>query len=293
VRAPAFSFIRDAVDGAPEGDLALVELARDGSRREWTFGDMAEASRASSGAFAARGVGRGDVVMTLVGSRPEWVVAMLAGFRLGAVVLPCSEQLRPKDLALRLGVTEPVLVVCDERNADALAAAGRRDGVLLVPGPELTAGEPVPGVQPAAEEPCLITVTSGTAGEPKAVVHAQRYLAGQRLQAEHWLDPAPGRLVWCTAASGWSKSARNAFIAPWIRGAPALLHDARFDPEERLEVLARERVDVLCMAPTEYRGWRWTSSTGSWSSTPRACRRSSAATSARARRRGCGGPVTA
>jgi acetyl-CoA synthetase len=59
--------------------------------------------------------------------------------------------------------------------------------------------------------------------------------------------------VWCTAASGWSKSARNVFIAPWLRGAAALLHDARFDPEERLELLERERVDVLCMAPTEYR----------------------------------------
>jgi acetyl-CoA synthetase len=59
--------------------------------------------------------------------------------------------------------------------------------------------------------------------------------------------------VWCTAASGWSKSARNAFIAPWLSGAAALLHDARFDPDERLELLERERVNVLCMAPTEYR----------------------------------------
>ena len=56
-----------------------------------------------------------------------------------------------------------------------------------------------------------------------------------------------------TSASGWSKSARNVFIAPWLRGAAALLHDARFDPDERLEVLAREQVDTLCMAPTEYR----------------------------------------
>jgi acyl-coenzyme A synthetase/AMP-(fatty) acid ligase len=85
------------------------------------------------------------------------------------------------------------------------------------------------------------------------VLHAQRYLHGQRVQAHHWLDARPGDLVWCTAASGWSKSARNVFIAPWLRGAAALLHDARFDPAERLELLARERVDVLCMAPTEYR----------------------------------------
>jgi acyl-coenzyme A synthetase/AMP-(fatty) acid ligase len=249
----AWSFVRNVVDFAPATGTALVELARDGSRREWTFGEVAEVSRRAAGTLAAHGVRRGDVVMTLVGNRPEWVIAMLACFRLGAVVLPCTEQLRAKDLALRLAVTEPVLVVCDERNADTLAAAGRDDGVLLVPGAELTAGEPVADAELDAEDPCLITFTSGTAGEPKAVVHAQRYLAGQRVQAEHWLDPAQGRLAWCTAASGWSKSARNVFIAPWLRGAAALLHDARFDPEERLDVLERERVDVLCMAPTEYR----------------------------------------
>jgi acyl-coenzyme A synthetase/AMP-(fatty) acid ligase len=73
------------------------------------------------------------------------------------------------------------------------------------------------------------------------------------LQARHWLDARAGDLVWCTAASGWSKSARNVFIAPWLRGAAALVHDARFDPHERLELLERERVDLLCMAPTEYR----------------------------------------
>jgi acetyl-CoA synthetase len=43
------------------------------------------------------------------------------------------------------------------------------------------------------------------------------------------------------------------FIAPWLQGATALLHDARFDPAERLEILEREGVNVLCMAPTEYR----------------------------------------
>jgi acyl-coenzyme A synthetase/AMP-(fatty) acid ligase len=43
------------------------------------------------------------------------------------------------------------------------------------------------------------------------------------------------------------------FVAPWIRGAAALLHDERFDPAQRLDLLERERIDVLCMAPTEYR----------------------------------------
>jgi acetyl-CoA synthetase len=233
------NFTRDLVCDSAR---ALVEIRRDGSRREWTFAEIAAAAEGMAGALHARGVRRGDVVMTLIGNRPEWAITMLACFRQGYVVLPCIEQLRPKDLALRLDVARPRVVVADPRNAGVPAETM---WVETAPAP--------PPAELAPEDPCLITFTSGTAGEPKAVLHGQRYLTGQRLQAEHWLAPQPGDLVWCTAAAGWSKSARNAFIAPWLRGAAALLHDARFDPHERLELIARERVDVLCMAPTEYR----------------------------------------
>jgi acyl-coenzyme A synthetase/AMP-(fatty) acid ligase len=253
------NFARDVVDAAPAERLALVELARDGGRREWTFGEVAERSARMAGTLAARGVGRGDVVMTLIGNRPEWALTMTACFRLGAVALPCTEQLRAKDLRLRLDVTCPRAIVCDERNRavleEALGPGGDAEvAVLLIPDERLfTEAPPAPAADLGPTDPCLITFTSGTAGEPKAVLHAQRYLTGQRVQAEHWLDARPGDMVWCTAASGWSKSARNVFIAPWMRGATALLHDARFDPAERLEIAAREQVHVLCMAPTEYR----------------------------------------
>jgi acyl-coenzyme A synthetase/AMP-(fatty) acid ligase len=256
-RLLAVNFARDVVEAAPRDARALVALDRAGGRREWTFGEVAHAARALASQMHRLGVRRGDVVLTLAGNTPEWVLTMVACFRQGFVVVPCTEQLRPKDLRLRADVAAPALVVADERNRATVDGAGWDGPTLWAPWhphPRAADADTAPApAELAGDDPCLITFTSGTVGAPKGVLHGQRYLPGQRLQAEHWLAPAPGELVWCTAASGWSKSARNVFIAPWLRGAAALLHDARFDPHERLAVLERERVAVLCMAPTEYR----------------------------------------
>ncbi|HEY1591354.1 MAG TPA: AMP-binding protein [Solirubrobacteraceae bacterium] len=247
------NFARDVVDAAAPERLALIELDRDGGRREWSFDEVADRSARLATTMRDQGVNRGDVVMTLIGNRPEWVLAMVACFRIGAVALACNEQLRAKDLRIRLDAADPKLVVADERDLAELSGAKPGCPVLTIPDEAAYNAEPAEPVELDPSDPCLITFTSGTTGEPKGIVHGQRYLPGQVLQATHWMDAREGDLVWCTAATGWSKSARNAFIAPWLNGAAALLHDARFDPVERLQIVAAEGVNVLCMAPTEYR----------------------------------------
>ncbi len=247
------NFARDVVDAALPGRRAIVSISRDGERREWSFGEVADLSARLAGTLERHGVQRGDVVLTLIGNRPEWVLTMVACFRIGAVALACSEQLRARDLRYRISAAGPKLILADEHDLAELSAASPECQVLTVPDDALFASERAPAVELAPGDPCLITFTSGTTGEPKGVVHGQRYLPGQSLQARHWLGAREGDLVWCTAASGWSKSARNSFIAPWLLGAAALVHDARFDPAQRLETLTSEGVNVLCMAPTEYR----------------------------------------
>jgi acyl-coenzyme A synthetase/AMP-(fatty) acid ligase len=248
------NFARDVVDAADPGRPAVVALTREHERREISFGEVSERSARLAGALAGRGVTRGDVVLTLMGNKPEWAYALVACWRLGAVALPCSEQLRPADLRARADLVGPRAVIAGERNLSTLDDAGLDAEVLALPDDRLLeAAEPAAAVELEPDSPALIVFTSGTAGTPKPIRHGARYLEGQSVQAEHWYDAREGDLCWCTAASGWSLSARNAFVAAWLRGAAALLHDGRFDPDERLELLERERVDVLCMSPTEYR----------------------------------------
>jgi acyl-coenzyme A synthetase/AMP-(fatty) acid ligase len=250
------NFAEHVFEAFPASKRALVALDRDDNREEWHFGELLARTAGLSGALAARGVRRGDAVMTLIGNRPEWVLAMMACFRMGSVAMPCNVQLRRADLDHRVSSANPALAIGEDAYLAELP-----DGV-----PYMTLAEladvldedlpQAPPVEPAeldADDPAVVIFTSGTTGEPRGVVYPQRYLPGQRLQAEHWFGARDGELAWCTAATGWSKSARNVFVAPWLGGATALLYDGRFDPTARLDIVEREGVTVLCQAPTEYR----------------------------------------
>ena len=250
------NFTEDVLERFPASTPALLAISSDGERRVWHFGELIAMSAGLSGGLVSRGVARGDVVMTLVGNRLEWVLALLACWRMGAVALPCNTQLRRQDLELRAAAANPALCIGEEPLLEELP-----NGIPYMTLAEVGAAldEDRPQEAPAAvaelspDDPALIVFTSGTTGEPRAALHSQRYLPGQRAQARHWLGARHGDLVWCTTATGWSKSARNVFVAPWLCGAAAMIVDGGFDAAGRLELIEREAVDVLCQAPTEYR----------------------------------------
>jgi acyl-coenzyme A synthetase/AMP-(fatty) acid ligase len=250
------NFIEDVMERSPASRLGIVAVDSEGNRRDWYFGELIAQSAGLSGAFAARGVKRGDVVMTLVGNRIEWVLSLLACWRMGAVALPCSTMLRRQDLALRVAAADPRLCVGEDSLLAELPdgpATMTMDEVGAALDEDLPQETPAPVEDMGAEDPALIVFTSGTTGEPRGVVHGYRYLLGQQGQAEHWFGARKGELAWCTTATGWSKSARNVFLAPWLTGAAAVIHDGRFDPAERLAFVEALGVNVLCQAPTEYR----------------------------------------
>lgn len=250
------NFIEDVIQSFPFSREAVISIDADGTRTVHYFSHLFARSLGLSGAMLELGVRRGDVVMIMLGSRVEWVISMLACFRMGAVALPCSPQLTREDLAWRVAETGATLAIGEPdylaELPDGLPYLDLAD-LERIFDEDLDQATPAKSADLAPDDPALIVFTSGSTARPKGVVHTQRYLVGQATQAEHWLGAKPGDLVWCTAAPGWSKSSRNAFIAPWLRGAKALLVEGRFDPGTRLEIARQHGVNVLCQAPTEYR----------------------------------------
>src|SRR4051794_28613910 len=203
------NFARDLVDAAPAERLAMVALDRDGGRREIAFGEVADRSSRLASTLAAGGVRPGDVVMTVIGNRPEWVHAMVACFRIGAVALPCTEQLRAKDLRTRMEKAGPRLVLTDERDLEEVERSGFDGPVLTVPDEGLFDADPAPAVDLGPDDPALITFTSGTAGEPKPIRPRPRHPPRPSGQAQHRVGAPPGGPGWGPAGGGWAECGRH------------------------------------------------------------------------------------
>ena len=167
--------------------------------------------------------------------RYEWLLALGALYRLGAVAVLCPELTPAAELEARA------------RQLGARTLAARAGATWRSPTRRRPRARPAPTRRPSCSSP------RARPAQPKAAVHARRYVRANWLQTVRWMGVQPGDRVWCTAGTGWSKSLRNAWLAPWLRGAETVLHEGRFDPDERLRLIARLRPAVLCMSPTELR----------------------------------------
>ena len=268
-KVPAeFNFARDVIDAlAKEPDRpGLVFVDASGARQTFTFKQIADISQKYAGALREQGIGKGDRVIVILPKIPPWLFAMLALDRLGAVVIPSSEQLRAKDMLFRANHGEASAIVAHSSNAaevDAMRSEAktlkgffvlggpRRDWKALEPLVERAA--PFAGVPTSAAELAYIVYTSGTTKDPKGVVHDHAYTFAKRMQAAFWLDAKPADLIWCTAGGGWAKSLWNVLLGPWSCGSCIVLHEGGFVAEERMDLIRDLEVSVLCQAPTEYR----------------------------------------
>jgi len=247
--------------------IAIVQIDADGRREVWTYGQLKAASDGLAAAFQARGVGRGDRVAVLLAQSPWVMVAHMAAYKLGAVVLPLFTLFGPDALAYRLADSGARAVLTDAAGAGKVQAI-RADLPDLaevfsvdpcapplrhVPD-EIAAGGP--GVWPVAtraEDPALLIYTSGTTGPPKGVLHAHRALIGHLPAIETHLEgfPQPGDIGWTPADWAWIGGLMDMALPCLYFGVPLIAHRMRkFDPEAGFRLIRDEGVRCLFLPPT-------------------------------------------
>lgn len=270
-----YNFGFDVVDkwAADRTKLALLSVDEKGDNPDFmSFYELSRRTNQFVHALRSLGVAKGERVLIILQSIPQWYVAMIGMFKAGVVPMPGTVLLTSKDIDYRVNRAEACMVITD------LAHQGRVDEVakkcptlrhrVLVDGQApgwlnfdaLMAAAPREldraSIEPTtSDDPMLLYFTSGTTGQPKMVLHTHKYPLGHYVTAKFFQNLTPGDLHWTVSETGWAKAAWGKLFGQMILGAAILQREApgRFDPATVLSIMERYGVTTFCAPPTVYR----------------------------------------
>ncbi|MFL6189522.1 MAG: acyl-CoA synthetase [Actinomycetes bacterium] len=282
-----YNYARDVVDAraAAEPDkLALLAVGPDGGdARRFSFADLAASSDRAARFLADQGVGKGDRVFVMLPRIPDWYDVILGCIKLGAIPMPATTLLTPRDIAYRVTSAEASAVVVDAEGTTKVnqigadcpslrtrvflagggygglpdEASGEAGGWLSWADGLAAAGEGPPEAEPTrSDDPMLLYFTSGTVAYPKMVLHTQASLGiGHQLTARFWQDLKPDDLHWTVSDFGWAKAAWGKLFGQWALGTANFLWDVRGKPDFdlMLRLIGEHGITTFCAPPTVYR----------------------------------------
>ena len=244
------------------------EALYDGRRRV-TYRQLAERVDAVAAVLQAHGITRRDVVTVQLPNRIDFACVFFAVERLGAVAVQASTDFRERELAFILEFSQSAAFICPgsfrgfdhERMVRGLRPSLPRLRVVAstdaAAGPDtvslagaIAGRRSASGLVPVAMDPDEIfrmAFTSGTTGNPKAVIHShETTLSAARIQN---LDLGVGEedvlLLYLPLGLNWGYLA---LLQTLIAGARAVLLD-RFSAGRALALIEAERVTNIPTAP--------------------------------------------
>lgn len=264
-RLERFNWALDYFDRLAEGNRATAFrlVDEDGRETRCTFSELSERSNRVANHLRRLGVRRGDrVLLMLENVAPLWE-SVLACMKLGAVVIPATTQLTPRNLDDRIRRGAVSHVVAGASSAEKfsgipggftrISVEGEADGWRGLDAAACSARFEPDG-ETASDDPFLLYFTSGTTSEPKLVCHTHASYPMGHLSTMYWIGLREGDLHWNISSPGWAKHAWSSFFAPWNAGATVFaMRYERFDPAAALEALVLYDVTTLCAPPTVWR----------------------------------------
>ncbi|MGY1704648.1 benzoate-CoA ligase family protein [Geodermatophilus sp. SYSU D00697] len=261
---------------ATPGRRAITAIDLDGSVRTLTYAELDEAVTRFAAALVGSGVRPEERLLLCMGDTPELLTAFLAGLRIGAVPVPVSTMLTPKDIALLATDCRARLVALSSEFTELAPALGGlrdlADVVVLGEGslPDVAGArvrswesfvaaggdfleqvaEPYPTV---ADSPAFWLYTSGTTGTPKGAMHRHGSLRDTaETYARDVLAIGPDDVTFSVAKFFFAYGLGNTMTFPFAVGASTVLDRARPSPASTLRILQEHRPTLFFGGPTYY-----------------------------------------
>jgi len=246
--------------------IALFDEDQAGHREVWTYERLAATANQLANGLTRMGVKRGDRVALILGQRPETVVAHIAIYSVGAVVLPLSSLFGPEALEQRLRDAQVRVAIFDEQSASNMLTSLPRCPTLtqlvgigvaddrVLPWHKLLVRQPTDfkAVNTRADEPAILLYTSGTTGAPKGALLPHSVLIGNLpgfVASQNWF-PQTKDVFWSPADWAWTGGMMDALLPTLYFGQPLVGTRGRFTPERAFEILERYQVTNTFLFPT-------------------------------------------
>ncbi len=270
-----YNFGFDVVDRWAEDrtKLAIVSLLGDGDRSRYnTFYDLKVLSDRFANVLIKLGVKKGDRVLVMLESIPQWYVVLIGMFKIGVIPMPGTVLLTSKDIKYRINRAEANMVITDVNHVGRVERIANECPTLkhkmVVDAPVLEwlyYKDEIYGApdeldrskfEPTrSDDPMLLYFTSGTTGQPKMVLHTHSYPLGHEVTARFAQALTSCDLHWTVSETGWAKAAWGKLFGQMIVGAAIIQWETpgRFDADGLLRAMERYGVTTFCAPPTVYR----------------------------------------
>ena len=271
-----FNFAFDIVDelGRQQPDkVAMVHVANDLTENTYTFRDMKEKSAQVANYFTSLGIKKGDTVMLVLKRHAEFWFSILALHKIGAIVIPATDQLLQHDFEYRYKAADVKAIVCtavgDTAHQAELACENYDKPITkILVGDEKREGwhdfrseYPLFSRRlhrtedtPCGDDPMLMFFTSGTTGYPKIATHSFKYPLGHFVTAKYWHWVRRDGLHFTISDTGWGKALWGKLYGQWLCESAVFTYDFdRFDASKILPMFAKYHITTFCAPPTMYR----------------------------------------
>jgi acyl-CoA synthetase (AMP-forming)/AMP-acid ligase II len=247
-----------------------------------TFAEADRRSHELADALLTCGVGKGSRIGILFPNCAQWLIAWLAGARIGALSVPLSTFAPGAELARLVRHTDTQVLLMGtaiggknlvERVAAALPALADASPALALPEapylrrihvwPSADVGWASPWPRRGADQvsltsfaesevtpadPLVVVSTSGTTAQPKSVVHTHGGLVRHAWRLAHHRGVTPSDRIYSPMPFFWVGGLTMVVLQALSTGATILAQDT-FEPGAALELLERERATfVSCWA---------------------------------------------
>jgi acetyl-CoA synthetase len=246
--------------------IAMYSEDETGNREVWTYARLQEYANRLSNGLRRMGVQRGDRIAVVLPQRPEALVAYLAVFQLGAIVMPLSPLLGPDALEYRLRDSEARIAIVDDSSVAHLQTVLDRCPMLRqiigigtedddsLPWRTLIARQEAEfePVVTLAHDPAVLAYSPGPTGSPKGALLPHSTLIGHLpgFVASHNWFPQAGDVVWTPAEWSWSGGLLNAVLPTLYFGHAIVGTRGHFSVERSFQLLERYQVTNLFLPPT-------------------------------------------